>query len=89
MRCSVLPPGLRRPELWLGAGQAKAMAREGAPLIPPPARENHGERGALLNDPKITWDFRTAPNWKGPEHPTEGADVAVTARSEIQRPTVA
>lgn len=40
VRCSVLPPGLRRPELWLGAGQAKAMAREGAPLIPPPAMES-------------------------------------------------
>lgn len=40
VRCSVLPPGLRRPELRLGAGQAKAMAREGAPLIPPPAMES-------------------------------------------------
>lgn len=83
------PPRAAAPELRLGAGQAKAMAREGAPLIPPPTRENHGERGALLNYPKIAWDFRTAPNWKGPEHPTTGADVAVTARSETQRPTVA
>lgn len=34
------PPRAAAPELRLGAGQAKAMAREGAPLIPPPAMES-------------------------------------------------
>lgn len=34
------PPRAAAPELRLGAGQAKAMAREAAPLIPPPAMES-------------------------------------------------
>lgn len=80
------PPRAAAPRALAGGGASQG---HGSGRCPPHPAPRHGERGALLNDPKIAWDFRTAPNWKGPEHPTTGADVAVTARSETQRPTVA